>query len=902
MQSSDQMQFASGDGEMSKLTREKDWTATALGPPSSWPKSLRTALSIVLHSKFPMFLWWGPELICFYNDAYRPSLGNDGKHPHILGMPAKQAWPEIWDIIKPLIDSVTEKKEAVWFEDMLVPIYRNGKIEDVYWTFSYSPLIDDTGTIEGILVTCSETTANVLMKKQLEESDRKLRLIIAQAPVSIVIFRGKDHIAEMANSKALFLLARTEEQVLNKSILDAMPELQSQGIKELLDEVYSTGKPFSAVERPIQINRNGKLETAYINFTYDPLFDEHGNIDGIIAVGSEVTEQMLAHKKIELSEEKLNIVIDASRLGTWEWDLVNNRMAYSKLYLDFFGYDEKTVLTHDHFLGLLHPADLPLRDQAMKEAMQTGYLQYQSRIILRNGITRWFEARGRVFFDAAHTPQKLVGTIRDITDEKNYHNSLEQSEQKLRNFIMQSPIPKAILKGKDHVVEMANEALLNNIWRKKAADVIGKKLMNIFPELKQQKHAALLDNVYNTGVKHTETDSPMLLSGDDGLRSFYIDFEYAPMLEADSSISGIKITAIDVTEKVEARLKIEKSELKFRLLADSMPQHIWTADAAGNFNYFNRSVFDFSGLSQDQMDESGWLEIVHPDDREESIRVWTEAVATGADFLFEHRFRKNTGEYRWQLSRAVPQKDVSGRIQMWVGTSTDIQDIKELENQKDLFISMASHELKTPITSIKGYIQLLQTMHADGEDEFLKNALNIIDKQVVILTKLVSDLLDLSKMKSDNIVFNLETFSIKDLVEEIVTQISHINPGHTIDADAADIMINADRNRIGQVLINFLTNAVKYSTDATKIEVHALRQDNDVLVTVKDSGIGIKKHDQEKIFERFYRVEGKNEKKFPGFGIGLFIAADIVHKHNGTIGVHSVEGKGSEFWFTLPLS
>ncbi|MDF2455774.1 MAG: domain S-box protein, partial [Cytophagaceae bacterium] len=133
-------QFLLGGGEMGLLTREKDWSQTVLGAPSQWPQSLRTTLSILLSSKFPMFLWWGPELIQFYNDAYRPSLGTDGKHPHALGQRAEECWPEIWAVIKPLIDQVMAGGEATWAEDQHLPIYRNGKLEDVYWTFSYSPV------------------------------------------------------------------------------------------------------------------------------------------------------------------------------------------------------------------------------------------------------------------------------------------------------------------------------------------------------------------------------------------------------------------------------------------------------------------------------------------------------------------------------------------------------------------------------------------------------------------------------------------------------------------------------------------------------------------------------------------------------------------------------------------
>src|ERR1700722_7413048 len=140
--STNDLKFLAGGGEMGELIRAKDWSSNTLGSPQSWPQSLRTTLSILLNSRFPMFLWWGPELICFYNDAYRPSLGQNGKHPDILGQPAEEAWPEIWHVIKPWIDQVVSGGEAIWNEDLLVPIYRNGKIEDVYWTFCYSPVMD----------------------------------------------------------------------------------------------------------------------------------------------------------------------------------------------------------------------------------------------------------------------------------------------------------------------------------------------------------------------------------------------------------------------------------------------------------------------------------------------------------------------------------------------------------------------------------------------------------------------------------------------------------------------------------------------------------------------------------------------------------------------------------------
>jgi len=159
-------QFLSGGGEMGALMRAKDWCDTPVGIPDHWPQSLRTSISIILNSRFPMLLLWGPGLICFYNDPFRPSLGINGKHPQILGMRAEEAWSEIWHIIEPLFDQVMAGGESVFLEDTRVPFYRNGKIEEIYWTFCYSGVRDESGKIAGVFVNCMETTEKVLHEKK----------------------------------------------------------------------------------------------------------------------------------------------------------------------------------------------------------------------------------------------------------------------------------------------------------------------------------------------------------------------------------------------------------------------------------------------------------------------------------------------------------------------------------------------------------------------------------------------------------------------------------------------------------------------------------------------------------------------------------------------------------------
>jgi signal transduction histidine kinase len=224
------------------------------------------------------------------------------------------------------------------------------------------------------------------------------------------------------------------------------------------------------------------------------------------------------------------------------------------------------------------------------------------------------------------------------------------------------------------------------------------------------------------------------------------------------------------------------------------------------------------------------------------------------------------------------------------------------EQRKDEFIGIASHELKTPITTVKVYLQLLQKMVESGKSNKIGVHLEKMDSQVDKLTKLVSDLLDISKIQAEKLEFNKTNFKIDDLVREIVEMLKGTIPTHSIIKKLeAKRSAYGDRDRIGQVLINLITNAAKYSPKADRIVISTNVKNGFAIVSVQDFGIGISAEHQDKVFNRFFRVEGIHEKTYPGFGMGLFISAEIIHRHGGTISVASKPGKGSTFSFTVPL-
>lgn len=291
-----------GSGEMADLIRAFDWHSTPLGPIDQWPDALLITVNTMLATRHPMFLWWGDDLIQLYNDGYRPSIRSD-KHPKALGQRGIDCWPEIWPIIGPQIEGVMMRGESTWHEDALVPIYRDGKLEDVYWTYSYSPVRDAEGNIHGTLVTCSETTGRVLAEQALRTERSRLLEMFQQTPAFLAILSGAEHVFELHNPPYADLIGG--RNVVGKSVSEALPEAEAQGFISILDRVYQTGEPFVAHSYPIDLQRKTgqPLERRYLDFTYQAMREADGHISGIIVLGVDVTERKRAEDALRNTEK-----------------------------------------------------------------------------------------------------------------------------------------------------------------------------------------------------------------------------------------------------------------------------------------------------------------------------------------------------------------------------------------------------------------------------------------------------------------------------------------------------------------------------------------------------------------------------------------------------------------------
>lgn len=529
-------------------------------------------------------------------------------------------------------------------------------------------------------------------------------------------------------------------------------------------------------------------------------------------------------------------------------------------------------------------------------------------LLTRNGIPV------ESFYDFVYTPvfnhdKQVVGVsvvATDVRSEVESRQKMVEAELRFKEMMLNADYSIAIYLGEDFVIELANDQMLET-WGK-TKKVIGMRLIDAIPELKGQPFIEQLRDVYETGKTYAATEDPATLEINGELKTSYYNFTYRPLRNADGKIYGIINMAVDVTEMVNARERaktiaeeLQKSESRYKHLAEAMPHIVWTTNPNGLLTYANEKMWDYVDSAEEANSSAGIAAIFHHEDIDNIVTIWNNAVAERKKFEVEHRsYNRKTGEYLWFLTRAIPELDSEGNIVQWIGSSTDINEFKILENQKDTFLGIASHELKTPLTSIKIYAQVLERALAKSGDE--KNAVfaRKMDEQVVRLTSLIGDLLDVTKINTGRIQINEQLFDFSELVAEIAEE-QQLVARHKILHKCKPVgMIVADRNRIGQVITNLISNALKYSPDAEEIIIYTDEDDDNVQFCVHDFGIGMPEDKKDRVFEQYYRVSGDEQHTFAGLGLGLYIASEIIQRSNGKIWVNSVLGKGSTFCFSLP--
>jgi hypothetical protein len=657
-----------------------------------------------------------------------------------------------------------------------IPVRGTAEFEERWWTTTNTPILDQNGDVIYFIHSPANVTELIKLGERekagieaLKNQRKQLYATFMQAPVGIAIFKGTDYIVELINPPLCELYGRTTEEMIGKPVFEVLNYAKGLGFEELLDNVRLTGKAFRGQDLSAPIYRNGKIETVYLDFVYEPYREDDGTISGVIVVATEVTEQVYAKQQLEEAEERARLAVDAVGLGTFDLNLLTGEMITSKQFANIFGFDEP--VSRIEYVKVFHPEDLKLRNKAHASAPVSGNLFYESRIIWPDKSIHWVRVEGKVFYDTSGKAVRILGTLLDITEQKKAKEALAESEQLLRS------------------------------------------------------------------------------------------------------------------------------------ITSAAPATLWMADEEGLITYVNQTWIDWTGKPYEQHLGTKWLDAIIVEDREKASDKLTNAILNKSLYEAEFRIDHIDGTKHWCVASGRPQYRKDGTFSGYIGACVDITEQKYLQQQKDDFIGIASHELKTPVTSVKAYTQVLERMLQKKGDTKEANMIKKMDAQLNRLTSLIGDLLDVTKINSGKLQFNNQEFDFNAILDELIEDLQRTTGKHTIVKNfVPGGIVFGDKERIGQVVTNLITNAIKYSPHADKVIVHTTIDEKEITLCVQDFGIGIATKNLDKVFEQFYRVSGEMQHTFPGLGLGLYISSEIIKREGGRIWVTSEEGKGSTFCFALPLN
>ncbi len=540
-----------------------------------------------------------------------------------------------------------------------------------------------------------------------------------------------------------------------------------------------------------------------------------------------------------------------------------------------------------------------------------------------NAELRWQLEEANDTIEAIRTGQVDALILKDETGSQLF--TLKSADQTYRVFI-EKMREGAVTLNKDGLVLYCNSSFAAMVQRP-LSEVISESFNTFLAE----ESLASFDSLFEKSWKSENKAEICLVNKERKEIPAIVSFT-AIEIDGDTALSII-ITDLSHQKETEKQLKLKNEELllahsaleqlnnelefrvdrrtlelslsreHFKFLSDNLPVIVWTAAPGGNIDYFNKKWYVYTGLTLQDSIEQQWQKMLHPDDYDRVVEAWSESIKTGSDFHIESRFlRASDKTWRSHLSTALPFKDKQGETTAWFGISIDIEDQKLALIQKDEFISMASHELKTPVTIIKAFSQILNATIDKNANPRTADFVNRMEKQINKLNKLIIDLLDASKVNEGMIIYEKYPFDFNAMVAEIIEEIQIITETHTIELNLdKTCKILGDRNRISQVINNLISNAIKYSPDANNIVVSSVVKEDELQFCVRDFGIGIPIEQHSKLFNRFFRASEVRSNTFPGLGLGLYISNEIIKRHSGSLNFESEKGKGSVFHMKLPV-
>lgn len=890
-------------------------------------------------------------------------------------------------------------------------------------SLTISPIRNAEGKIIGASKIVRDITSQKLMQKQLEEKEERLRVVISSTKLGTWDWNLETN-ELIWDERCKFLFGLEENENVDYELF--LQKIHPDDRQNVIDHINDLLRPDGGENYNIEYRATGSdNKLRWLNAKGKIYYNAKGKKIRFAGTIHDINAQKLAEQQLRENEERLRMAIEATSLGTWDYQPQTGKLFWSDECKRIYDIPLDVPITFELFESQVHPEDRKMALEAIFGAMDpksNGNYDIEYRILrYSDNEPRWIRAQGKVYFDHKMAPELFIGTVLDISVEKNRELKLLDSVKLFTK--MADTVPVVIwITGPDGTCNYFNEQWYSFTGQTENTALGFGWMDAVHPNDVDDLKTTLLEST----KKHEGFNTVFRLRRSDGVYIWVMDTG-RPKYGASGQFDGFIGVLSDMDERKRAEEALQESEERFRSIANTAPVMIWMSGDDKYSDFFNTCWLNFTGRTIEQESGDGWQQGVHPDDLENCIKVYDESYAARQAFHVEYRLRRYDGQYRWVSDSAVPRYTPMGQfigfisacmdiddekihnkrlqesellfktiasvspVGLWMtdekgtttfinqtwsewtglrlgdgsspdwmtpalpaekelmkkqfnhrlslkqkfsnefrflrkdgqvrwgltegfpyysesrhfagyaGSVTDITERKQNEMLKNDFLTVASHELKTPLTSIKAYTQLLAKAYERASDAFLKNGLTKVENQVNKMTKLVSDFLNLSKIESDKFTLEIDRFEMNDLVKEIATDIQMVAINHTIVLRRTDpVWVNADREKISQVITNFLNNAIKYSPEDKSIIVAVTNINDWVNVSVTDKGIGIEPGEHEKIFQRFYRSQFNNNISFSGFGIGLYISAEIINRHRGEIGVNSEQGKGAEFYFRLP--
>jgi PAS domain S-box-containing protein len=823
-----------------------------------------------------------------------------------LGRTMEEVIPRLWPTLEPLFRRVFETGEPIRAVEVRGETPRSpGGGQS--WLVNYDP-IRLGGAIVGVGFAVVETTEARRREARLRDAEERYRM--ATEVVSGVVYDYDLASGRVERSSGLSALLGFHPEETEPTVQWWTRRVEP-GDRAAADELFRRAvagrSPIHESEYRVR-HRDGSWRCVWDRARL--VYDGQGRVVRMVGCSLDITERKDAEELLRASEENHRFLAEGLPQIICVCDSEGRFEYINARWFEYSGLTF-TQAQEGGWVNLLHPDD---RD-GMLERWRLGIASarpFEVEYRLRrasDGAYRWHVARARPVAGPGGMIRWVVAAT-DVDDLKRSQESLRSLSQRLTSLVDNTPLAVVEWDRDFRIARWSGQA--EEVFGWPAAEVCGKRI----------DEARLVFDADQASVDETMRQLT------DGHHRFVVgrnrnwtrageviscEWYNSVLHGADGQMEAVLSLVLDVTERERIEGAVRDSEEKYRFVTNTLPALVWSTLADGTVDFFNERWIEYTGLGSNDGQAQPWVEALHPDDASRAVQRWSQSVLSGEPYEVEYRLRRaSDGQYRWFLAQGLPMRDSGGRIIRWFGTCTDIhdrkqaeQDLHEADRRKDEFLATLAHELRNPLAPIRNAAQLLRLQ--GPEDPGTRWAIDMIDRQVRQMARLLDDLLDVSRITRDKLELRRQRVGLAAVIQGAVEMSRPLIASREHELEIClprdPMVLNADLTRLAQVFANLLNNAAKYTDPGGRICLAAERRGHEAVVSVRDSGIGIPAEHLPHVFEMFSQVASALDRSEGGLGIGLSLVRGLVEMHGGRVEARSDgPGKGSEFLVRLPLA